>query len=65
MKRSHRRKPKAVRFDFRQLGGDVGMSHQQIAAELGVTAARVGQIERKALAKLRRALARIDIREAP
>lgn len=62
MKRSHRRKPKPVRFDS---AGDVGMTHQQIAAELGVTAARVGQIERQALAKVRRALARIDIREAP
>lgn len=64
MKRSHKRKPRAVRFDFRHVAGDVGMTHQQIADELGITAARVGQIEEKALEKLRRALAHLDIREA-
>jgi len=39
-----------------------GMTLEEVAAELGVTRQRVQQIEKKALGKLRRALARQGLR---
>lgn len=34
-------------------GIEVAMSHEEIAVRLGVTASRVGQLERRALSKMR------------
>lgn len=64
MKRQHQRKEVRQRREVhKRLPGDAGMSREQVADALGISDARVGQIEEAALAKLRRAFARLGLRE--